>query len=58
MPLENLLLLMGGASLGFLAATLLGHRREQIARADGYHAGVREGRQWARLKKLGQEVGE
>lgn len=48
----------GAFFAGFITASLIGSRHEDNARADGYHAGVREGRQWARLKKLNQEAGE
>lgn len=60
MNIEQILIGLGGAAIGFIASAALGVRRENNARADGYYAGIREGRHWARLNRNSEqkEVGE
>ena len=58
MTLEQTLLTTLSFSMGFLIASILGARRAQLNRVEGYHLGVREGRRWARAQKIREEVGE
>lgn len=51
MTTEIILTAISSGSVGYMLAAVLGARRAQIERLDGYHLGIREGRAWARRQR-------